>query len=210
MKERNKMNKYTGIVCALAALSGIVHADMISISGDSSTSISETGSAFNGLMDYSFSGGESGVLTISLTNTTEASIGGFLTGFVFNMHSSDDSASIALSSASNVSFLDTGVESASPFGMYDSGAALGANWTGGGSPSFGIGTGESATFDFTIFASDASSLTASSFITTDNDFAVRFRGLNNGGSDKLTTTPAPSAAALLAMSGLIAGRRRRS
>jgi len=184
---------------------------MISIAGNSSSSLESTGSSFMGSLEYNFSSGNTGVLTISLMNTTDAGVGGFLTGFVFNLDSADGGASIALSSASNASFLDTGVESASPFGTYDAGAALGANWTGGGSPSAGIGTGGNATFGFTILASDASSLTASSFLTSNSDFAVRFRGLNNGGSDKLTTVvPAPGAAALLTIGGLVAGRRRRA
>lgn len=203
------MQKNILIACAVAMSAGIAQADIIAISGDSSTSIESTGAAFMGSLEYTFNGGSDGVLTVSLTNSSDASVGGFLTGFVFNMDSADGAASISLSSASNASFLDTGIESASPFGTYDAGAALGANWTGGGSPSAGIGIGQSATFDFAIFASDASSLSASSFLTSGMDFAVRFRGLSNDGSDKLTTTPAPGALAAFAMGGLIATRRRR-
>lgn len=203
------MQKNILIACAVSMAAGIAHADTIAISGDSSTSIESTGAAFLGSLEYTFSSGSDGILTVSLTNTSGAGVGGFLTGFVFNMDSADNAASISLSSASNASFLDTGIESASPFGTYDAGAALGANWTGGGSPSAGIGIGQSATFDFAIFASDASSLSASSFLTSGMDFAVRFRGLSNDGSDKLTTVPAPGAMAVFAMSGLIAGRRRR-
>lgn len=203
-----KIQKTTSIVALMALAISSASASIVSISGDASTSLESTGSSFSGSIEYLYNGGNSGSLTISLTNTTSPSIGGYLTGFVFNINSADAGLISSLVSASNASFLDTGIENAAPFGMFDSGAALGANWTGGGSPSLGLGTGASGMFTFSISASDASSLHASSFLGTGNEFAVRFRGLNDGGSDKLLV-PAPSGASLVAMMMLGMGARRR-
>lgn len=162
-------------------------------------------------MDYVFNSGNEGVLTISMTNDTSSSIGGFLTGFVFNIDSADISASAILSSTTDADFLNTGVESASPFGMFDAGSALGANWTGGGTPSAGMATNTLETFVFSINASDAGSLDSSSFFGGDGSgFAVRFRGLNDGGSDKvLATIPTPGTASLAVLGLAVATRRRR-
>lgn len=184
------------------------HADLMSVSGDATTSVEGTGVTFGGMLDYSFDSGSSGTLSITISNTSDASLGGYLTGFVFNILSSDALASATLSSASNVSFLNTGTENAAPFGIFDAGAALGANWTGGGTPSFGLGIGQSGTFEFLVSASDANLLTAQSFVGDGSDFAVRFRGLDNGGSDKLLA-PAPGTSAIALLGLGLAARRRR-
>lgn len=185
-------------------------ADIISISGSVGDSTEQTGATFSGTLDYSFTGGSSGVLIVSLTNDTPANVGGFLTGFVFNIDSSDVGAGASLSATSDADFLNTGNEAAPPFGNFAAGAALGADWTGGGSPNGGLGVGVSGMFTFAVSASDASVLTASSFINGPNvfDFVVRFRGLANGGSDKVPV-PAPGVAAMLGLCGLATCRRRR-
>lgn len=192
------------IVCASAS------ANSLTILGDMNSSNASTGSAFSATLDYVFNSGNNGALTISMSNNTSSSIGGFLTGFVFNIDSTDVNASAILSSSTDADFLDTGIESASPFGMFDAGAALGANWTGGGTPSAGMAVGAFESFVFSITADDASLLSSSSFFGGDGSgFAVRFRGLNDGGSDKvLATIPAPGTASL-ALLGLAAATRRR-
>ena len=65
-------------------------------------------------------------------------------------------------------------------------------------------------FEFNVLASDAMDLTSSSFLGAMGDeFAVRFRGLNDGGSDKIMNpTPGTGAMALLGL-GLVPRRRRR-
>jgi len=195
----------------LALVGTSASAASLNISGDINTSNGGTGSAFAGGLEYVFDGGNTGTLSITLTNTTSASIGGFLTGFVFNIDSADAGASATLFSTTDADFLDTGAESASPFGMFDAGAAIGANWTGGGNPAGGIAVGITESFQFTITASDAGSLDSMSFVGLDgSDFAVRFRGLNGGGSDKLLTTiPTPGTGALALLGLGVASRRRR-
>ncbi|HZW10643.1 MAG TPA: PEP-CTERM sorting domain-containing protein [Phycisphaerales bacterium] len=195
------------IVCALGSAAS---ADIVGISGSIGDSTEQTGATFSGSIDYTFNGGSNGTVVITLNNDTPPAVGGYLTGFVFNIDSIDPTVAAALSSATNANFLDTGNEAAPPFGNYLAGAALGADWTGGGSPNGGIPVGGSAMFTFAVTASDAGSLSASSFVNGPNefDFVARFRGLSNGGSDKVPV-PAPSAAALLGLGGLAAIRRRR-
>ncbi len=193
---------------AVGAVSASASAELMSISGDVNSSIEGTGVSFDGMLDYSFDSGSIGTLSITLNNSSNASLGGYLTGFVFNILSSDALANATLMSTSNVSFLDTGEELASPFGMFAAGAALGANWLGGGTPSFGLGVGQSGTFEFQIQASDASLLSAESFVGNGSDFAVRFRGLNDGGSDKLLA-PSPGTGAIALLGLGLASRRRR-
>jgi hypothetical protein len=196
-------------VTAVGLIAATASADLASISGDASTSIGNTGVAFDAMLDYTFNGGSSGTLTIDISNTTtEGSVGGYLTGFVFNILSSDALASASLLSGSHASFLDTGIENAAPFGVFDAGAALGANWQGGGNPSFGLGVGDAGSFEFAITASDADALSAMSFVGTGGDFAVRFRGLDDGGSDKLLA-PAPGTGAMALLGLGFASRRRR-
>ena len=205
-----KRAHHTLTTCAIALIASTVHADTVPIFGDSSTSIGNTGSSFSGSINYAFDGGSLGTLTIILTNITPESVGGYLTGFVFDIASADGGASVALASGTNTNFLDTGPETASPFGDFDAGAALNASWTGGGNPSDGIpgilgmNAGTTETFVFDITASDASALSAASFLGDyGNWFAVRFRGLSNGGSDKLLITIIPLPKSSLAGLGLL-------
>ena len=207
MKTRNKIIT----TCAIAMIAGSVNADTVAFFGDIASSNGMTGASFSGSVGYDFVSGNTGTLTVSLTNTTAPSIGGFLTGFVFDIAGVDAGASATLSSATNSNFLNTGSENAMPFGIFEAGAALKAKWEGGGPPSDGLAIGDSGIFEFIVNASDASSLSASSFLGDTGDwFAVRFRGLDNGGSDKLliNVVPLPSAAvAGLGMLGLGLGVR---
>ena len=178
------------MVAGLAMCGGAASADVVSFYADPGTTsnISPTGVSLNGTIEYNYTGGSVGEVIFSLTNTTSSSVGGFFTGLVFNINSSDSGASATLSATSDGDFLDTGSEAANPFGTFAAGAAVGANWSGGGNPSRGIGAGESGMFTFAVNASDASSLSAMSFFGDGSDIALRFRGLNNGGSDKLLVT----------------------
>jgi MYXO-CTERM domain-containing protein len=203
----SKLAPALGILCAISAAA---NADIVGISGSIGDSTEQTGATYSGSIDYTFNGGSAGTVIVTLNNDTPPNVGGNLTGFVFNIDSMDGSAAATLSATTNANFLDTGNESAPPFGNFLAGAALGADWSGGGSPNGGIAVGGSAMFTFDVIASDAGSLSASSFLNGPNDFnfVARFRGLNNGGSDKVPV-PAPSAAALLGLGALAATRRRR-
>lgn len=192
------------------------HADMINIKSDSSASTSQLGS-FEGSIDYQFSFAlNSWTVTITLTNTSAPAGGGYITGFIFNVDSSDANASATLHSATHP-FTNAPNQNGSPFpGSFDAGAALGGNFQGGGSPASGIGIGATGTFVFNVSAQDAVNLGAVNFLngSQEHDFLVRFRGFNGGGSDKVPAVegvgpPLPGPAVLTAMAlGLVMLRRR--
>lgn len=205
-----------GLCAIVAIVAAPATADIVHFTADQTNSTENTGVDFNGSVEYDFIGGTSGQLTISLTNTTDPVIGGFLTGFVFNINSTDPSASAVLDATSNPNFIGMQNVSGSPFGMFDAGAAVDGNFEGGGSPADGLAIGETGTFVFDLSASDAFSLTAMSFLTGPNEFnfIVRMRGVGVGGEDSdkvpVVVTPAPGALALLALAGVVGVRRRRS
>ncbi len=204
--------RYSLAACIGLLLSSVSAADIINIQSDSGNSTSSLGS-YVGSLDYSFLGGNSGSLTVTLTNTTPVADGGFLTGFLFNVGSNDPFASADFLGG-DYPFLEAAGESGNPFGSsYVGGAALGGNFEGGGNPTVGIDNGDTGIFSFAITASDASSLSAASFLEGpyEFNFIVRFRGFANGGSDKVpgTTVPGPGALALLGLAGLASRRRSR-
>lgn len=220
MNRSTRRNSLIAPLCAVMAaiaLAGDADASLIPFESQGSESTEGLG-AFEGTIEYvsSSSGNSQGVLTVNLTNTTPLNIGGTITGFVFNIGSSDPQASATLTDATHP-FLGVSNHMAPPFGMsFDAGAALGGNWTGGGNPNPGIAVGETGTFVFDIIASDADQLTAASFFTGpyEHNFVVRHRGMNGGGSDKIpggpgSAIPAPGALAMLLAAGVIAPRRRR-
>ena len=173
--------------------------------------ISSLGFGIEGLGSFSGSiGYASNVLTITLTNDLASAAGGKITGLVFNI---DGNATASLASTTYASFADLGTSpSASPFGTFEAGAAMGGSWTGGGSPNAGIARGATGIFTFNVTGAGAGSLTASSFITGGNgvNFAVRFRGFDNGGSDKTAgnLVPAPASLAVLGLAAVGIRRRR--
>lgn len=208
---RLKACAYAAVAAGLAVSSSAM-ASVIAI-GSNSPSSTEGLGAFTGSMNYSYVSGNTGTLVISLTNTSAPANGGKLTGFVFNINSLDAGASASLNAGASHPFSNLFNESAAPFGTYRAGAALGGSFLGGGSPNSGIAIGATGTFTFTITASDASSLTASSFFSTPANFAfiARFKGFLDGGSDKVPglNIPAPGALALVGAGALVARRRRR-
>jgi len=183
-----------GMIAASFALvvSPLALAGPIDIQGDTGNSTEGLGD-FTGTIDYTSTGGDTGTLIIELTNTSDPSNGGFLTAFVFNINSSDDSASATLSSTTDDDFLNLtgdGLE-APPFGTFEAGAGLHGEFLGGGSPNGGIVVGDTETFTFDIVASDADTLESRDFVLGPNefDFVVRFRGFEDGGSDKVPGVP---------------------
>jgi MYXO-CTERM domain-containing protein len=164
--------------------------------------------AFTGSFNYVASNATQGTLTITLTNTSVLANGGFLTAFVFN--SVNSVTGLTLSSGPANFSLGSNV-SAAPFGTYRHGVSTGGGFLGGGNPSRGLAVGATGTFVFAVTASTALALTENSFLDGSNDypFVVRFRGFENGGSDKVPT-PTPGSLALGLIAGLTAARRRRA
>lgn len=190
---------------AVAGLAvGVAQADIVNIQGVVSASTEQTGATYSGSLEYNFMGGSTGELKVSLTNDTPASVGGFLTGFLFR---ADAVTGAALTSANPISFQNTGADSGSPFGTFDGGAALGGSFLGGGAPTAGLGIGQSGMFVFSITSAMASSISAADFLGTLSNpgFVVRFRGLADGGSDKVPGGPGPDVVIPLPGAGMLAG-----
>lgn len=219
-----KRNTHWSVLCApacalivAASLTAGADASLIHFESQSAYSTEGLGS-FEGTIEYAsgVSGSSQGLLTINLSNTTSLDIGGTITGFVFNINSSDPQATASLTTGTHP-FLGVTNHPAPPFGSsYDAGAALDGNWSGGGNPSPGIAIGETGMFVFDIVAADADDLTAGSFLSGpyEHNFVVRHRGMSGGGSDKVpggssSTIPAPGALVVFLAAGAIAPRRRR-
>lgn len=200
--------------CLIAGVLGAsASADVLPIQADMTNSENTLGD-FTGTIGYTGLG-NSGLLTVSLTNTSNPLGGGYLTSVLFNFVSSDPLATVLLASTTDADFIDAAGSSGVPFGSpYDAGAGVNGTFQGGGSPSDGIAIGQSVTFTFNVNATDAGSLSAASFMSGPYqfNFIVRFRGFENGGSDKVPgmLVPAPGAIALLGLAGIVGGRRRRA
>jgi len=128
---------------------------------------------------------DSSDLSIALSNTSVVANGGYITGFLINLPSG---------ASFNVGWSDTGLQllpatdsayNGAPFGNFDYGYALGGNFLGGGKPSAGIGVGETGNFIFSDWQS-IDGLVEEDFI---ENILVRFRGFEDGGSDKVLGTP---------------------
>ena len=198
------MNKcFVSGVAAVAAFacSTVASADIVNISSQGFGL--EGNGAYTGVLNY-----VPGTLIISLTNLNTSAIGGKITALAFNI---DGNAAAVLSSATHP-FVGLGNSvSASPFGTFEAGAGLGGSWLGGGSPNAGITRGSTGTFTFNITGAGAASLTAASFVSSSptTNFVVRFRGFNNGGSEKAPGFVVPGPGALAAFGLLAVGGRRR-
>jgi hypothetical protein len=125
-------------------------------------------------------------LTITLTNTSPAGNGGFIVADAFNLPAG---VSATLDSTTNLNFgtFLEGAVQVSPFADRTDIISLGGNLNNafegaGGNPAHGIGVGQSATFVFTLTGGGATE--------TDifNGELVRFKGFNNGASDKTGVT----------------------
>lgn len=212
--------------CLLALAATPAMAGTISIQSDGANSTEGLGS-FTGSMSYDYDSTASiGTLIVSLTNTSPASNGGFITGFLFNVAGN---ATAELVSYTGVTDFEDGRDQASggdiklkPFGFFEAGAV---QQSGSGGPQDGIGVGDTGSFTFEVTGSGASGLdvndffselsTSSSRGTSGIPFAVRFKGFDDGGSDKVPGTgrvvPLPAAGwmGLMLLGALGAGRRLR-
>ncbi|MFC1683520.1 FlgD immunoglobulin-like domain containing protein [Candidatus Zixiibacteriota bacterium] len=131
-------------------------------------------------------------LTVKLTNTSPAGNGGYITALALN-NPGERVAGVTLADTVFDLLGSPGFQNsiaAVPWGHYDIGAGMGGSWLGGGDPKPGIAVGESRTFDFSMVGSDLCDLSGMSFVSEGaeggTDFLiVRFRGFENGESDKV-------------------------
>ncbi len=176
-------------------------AGSIDIFSDEANSTDGLGS-FTGSVDYVYDADTGlGLLTITLTNTSDPDNGGYITGFLYNIVSDDPDASATLVSASYPYEDATGLGlNGEPFGNpFDAGAAIGGVFLGGGDPTGGIAVGDTGIFGFEIMAFDAADLTALNFLIGGRyefNFIVRFKGFADGGSDKVPASIIPLPPAL--------------
>ena len=205
------------VAVGVLGVSTSASASVIEIFGDRDNSARDLAD-FTGTLTYDFVLGDTGQLTVDLTNQVSPDFGGFLTAFVFSVASVDSNISAVLTSTTNAFFSDAQDQMAGSFGgPYLGGAGLNGGFLGGGDPRNGIGRGESGTFTFDITASDAESLSAVDFIVggpLEFNFLARFRGVGDNGrsSDMVPgeVVPAPGVLALLGIAALGQRRRRRS
>ena len=157
---------------------------------------------YEGSMTYTPLGAAGGDLTVELTNTSPAANGGYLTAFVLN-NPGDLITGATLTASPNTFGLlgapafDDGVNGA-PFGHFDFGAGTGGAFEGGGKPQGGLAVGETGTFTFHLAGAGVGSLTLDDFLTELSEgngagrghqfFVGRFRGFEDGGSDKVPAT----------------------
>lgn len=194
------------------------HADLINIQGNGAASAEHLGS-FTGTLNYTPLTSDTATIVLTLTNTTAAATGGFITGVGLLHNDNFAGVTVTLTATTNSYFVNlVGPVGVSPFGNDRGGAAGGGSWTGGGSPNAGTGVGQSVTLTFSLSGTNIGvGHSAADFVGLHNshqDLVVRFRGMEGGGSDKVpgigvTVSPTPGAGALLGLGGVMAFRRRR-
>lgn len=147
-------------------------------------------------------------LTIVLENTSPGANGGFITADAFNLPE-DTSVTAFLSTDPDFTLLPSplpssgGTNSVNPFGDREFLISTGGDFEGGGDPSTGTPAGGSVTFTLTL-----ADITGNVEQTVLDSEVVRFRGFEDGGSDKDLINPpngVPEPTTLLLLgSGLVA------
>ena len=205
-------------VASIAAVAATTAAGaaVVPITSNSPLSTGNLGT-FIGTLDYTYVGGNAGTLAVTLTNTTPGAIGGYITAFMFRPPPELGAFGSSLTASDFPLMVNVPAgTNGSPFpGTWIGGAGLNGSWLAGGQPQNGIGVGQTGSFSFSITGANASMLTSDSFVSGSlvSDpyaFVVRFRGMAEGGSDKVPANqlPAPGAVALLALAGVARSRRR--
>ncbi|MBL9140779.1 MAG: hypothetical protein JNK53_02830 [Phycisphaerae bacterium] len=199
------------IAASFVAVAGTASAGFSTAQYAGSNGLENMG-AFTASVTYDYTSGPVAALSVTLTNTTSLSFGGYITALA--LQGANGSTVSAMTSSSSAAFNAlSGPVSVSPFGDFQAGASTSGSWTGGGAPQSGLGIGASATFTFNVTGSAGvlSSMTAATALSPSNGagLAVRFRGMDNGGSDKVLAYFVPGPSALAGLALVAAGGRRR-
>jgi hypothetical protein len=119
-------------------------------------------------------------VTIILTNTSPAANGGYIVADAFNIGTAQvDASSFA---ANDADFkLNLQGASVSPYGARDTLISITDAWLGGGSPTSGLGAGQSLKLTFSL--TDVGNLSEEGLL---GSTLIRFRGFEDGDSDKDT------------------------
>ena len=137
-------------------------------------------------------------LNLDLTNLSDPSNGGYITGLLLNLptgntfnDTSSDTHLLALLPSNH------GYNGA-PYGRFDYGYALKGNFLGGSKPDDGIAVGNTGHFEFSDWSNAENFDIQDAFLNlatldeNDTNLLVRFKGFNNGGTDKVLATYLPS------------------
>lgn len=184
---------------------------------------------FEGSLFYNAINSSNASLTVILKNTSPVDNGGYLTAFAFN-NPSNFINSVTLNTTDphfsllGNSIYQNGIKCA-PYGYFDIGASsTRKSFEGGGDPTGGIPVGVTETFIFNFQGNGLNTLNEQSFILALSEgksagenyefFIARFRGFDDGGSNKTTglVTPEPISLTLLSLGclGLLRiGEKRR-
>lgn len=200
-------------------------AQAIPISGSSGV---EGLGSWTGDLTYTAVDATHGTLTIQMANTSPGDNGGYITALAFNNPYDWITGFSSFTSTDpdfSASPLCSNCVGGSPYGNFDFLISTGGGFLGNGSPTGGIKPGAlgggTETFTYSLTGTNMASLTSNDFLKTlssgaegggAQSFVVRFRGFNNGGSDKVPVDlPEPGTLGVLALGlGFLAWQRRQA